>query len=229
MRSSRLDWIGLCALALFSTPAAADDLNTLYNTGVDASGNALPSQVVDPHYSLIVSPDGAYPGPAAYTTDPIPSPPWVANSATSRWITPRPDGSGVVDRLAAREAGLKPFRWEVRTRRPQHGAPYIFIAGNGRDDGAALRYSTERQSITFSDARYGPHFAFGIIQDCWPGFVPTRPPTALAVCSPAADATARGAAQRRLVHDGAHGLRVLLLPGRHGYRGVPAVLCECRR
>jgi hypothetical protein len=102
----------------------------------------------------------------------------------------RPDGSGVVDRIAAREAGLKPFHWEVRTRRPQHGAPYIFIAGDGRDDGAALRYSSERRSITFSDARYGPHFAFGIIQDCWPGFVPTRPPTALAVCNPAADATA---------------------------------------
>ncbi len=101
----------------------------------------------------------------------------------------RRDGTGVVDRLAAREAGLKPFRWEVRTRRPQSGAPYVFISGDGRDDGAALRYSSERQSITFSDAQYGRHFAYGIIQNCWPGFVPTRPPTNLAVCNPAADAT----------------------------------------
>lgn len=99
----------------------------------------------------------------------------------------RRDGTGVVDRLAAREAGLKPFRWEVRTRRPQGGAPYVYISGDGRDDGAAVRYSSDRQSITFSDAQYGSHFAFGIIQSCWPGFVPTRPPTTLAVCNPAAD------------------------------------------
>ena len=98
------------------------------------------------------------------------------------------DGTGVVDRLAAREAGLKPFRWEVRTRRPRGSAPYVYISGDGRDDGAAVRYASDRQSITFSDAQYGSHFSFGIIQECWPGFVPTRPPTTLAVCGPAADA-----------------------------------------
>ena len=100
----------------------------------------------------------------------------------------RRDGTGLVDRLAARQSGLKQFRWEVRTRRPQGGAPYVFISGDGREDGAAVRYSSERQSITFSDAQYGRHFAFGILQSCWPAFVPTRPPTNLAVCSPNADA-----------------------------------------
>jgi hypothetical protein len=118
----------------------------------------------------------------------------------------RRDGTGVVDRLAAREPGLKPFRWEVRSRRPQGGAPYVFIAGDDREDGAALRYSNERQSLTFSDVEYGPHFAFGIVQDCWPGFVPTRPPSALAVCGPAADAlTLRRLAQE---HSAAVALRL---------------------
>ncbi len=86
--------VGL-SLAVSAT-AAADPLNTLFNTGVDDARNALPSQAVDPHYQLIVSADGTYLGPAAYATDPIPSPPWVLNSATSRWITPRPDDSGNV-------------------------------------------------------------------------------------------------------------------------------------
>src|SRR5690606_13007520 len=63
------------------------------------------------------------------------------------------DGTGVVDRLAAREPGLKQFRWEVRTRQPPNSRPYVFIAGDGRNDGAALRYSSERQSISFSDAQ----------------------------------------------------------------------------
>ena len=79
------------------------------------------------------------------------------------------DGTGVVDRLAAREAGLKPFRWEIRTRRPRGGVPYVYISGDGRDDGAAVRYASDRQSITFSDVQYGSHFSFGIIQDLLAG------------------------------------------------------------
>ncbi len=91
-------FVGLSAvLALaLAVAASADPLNTLYNTGVDDAGNALPSQAVDPHYQLVVSPDGVYPGPAAYATDPIPAPPWLGNTPTSRWITPRPDLSGEV-------------------------------------------------------------------------------------------------------------------------------------
>jgi hypothetical protein len=98
------------------------------------------------------------------------------------------NGQGMVDRLAAREPGLKPFRWEVRTRRPPGGQPYVFISGDGRDDGAAVRYSSERQSLTFSDSDYGRHFAYGIIQNCWPSFVPTRPPSSVRVCDAAGDA-----------------------------------------
>lgn len=99
------------------------------------------------------------------------------------------DGTGAVHRLAAGAAQPQPFRWAVRARRPAGALPYAFISGDGRSDGAALTYSVERQSITFSDADFGRHFAYGIIQTCWPGFAPTRPSAAVPICNAAADAT----------------------------------------
>jgi len=100
------------------------------------------------------------------------------------------DGTGIVERLAARGGGQpQTFRWIVRARRPAGALPYIFISGDGRDDGAAVTYVSERQSLTFSDVDFGRHFAFGVIQDCWPGFVPTPPPATAKGCDAAADAT----------------------------------------
>lgn len=99
------------------------------------------------------------------------------------------NGTGVVDRTATGGAQPASFRWTVRARRPAGALPYTFISGDGRDDGAAVSYSRERQSVTFSDAEFGRHFAYGIIQDCWPGFAPTQPPPTVRRCDPAADAT----------------------------------------
>lgn len=65
----------------------------LYNTGVDDAGNPLPDATVDPHYTLIESPDDEYPGPNTFTLEPgwpvAPAGPWIADSAVSRWIAPR--------------------------------------------------------------------------------------------------------------------------------------------
>ncbi|MEX2213465.1 MAG: PEP-CTERM sorting domain-containing protein [Phycisphaeraceae bacterium] len=69
----------------------------LFNTGVDNSGAVLGDSVNDPHYAIILQPA---PGGLTDTTIPadgFPIPPWVANSATSRWITPNTnDGNGPV-------------------------------------------------------------------------------------------------------------------------------------
>ena len=60
----------------------------LFSTGVDATGLPLDSGLVDPHYTLVQNPDN--PGVTdAFVQDPIPSPPWFANSLTSRWIGPQ--------------------------------------------------------------------------------------------------------------------------------------------
>jgi hypothetical protein len=99
------------------------------------------------------------------------------------------DGIAAVHRIAAGDAQPQPFRWGVRARRPAGALPYAFIASDGRNDGAAVTYSAERQSVTFSDADFGRHFAYGVIQACWPGFAPSRPSAAVPVCDAAADAT----------------------------------------
>lgn len=97
------------------------------------------------------------------------------------------DGAGYVYRLAGREPAMKTFRWAVRSRTGADGQRYAFIAADGRDDGAAVTFDRERGRLTFSDTGYGPHFAYAIIQDCWPGFMPVRPPV-VPVCDAQEDA-----------------------------------------
>jgi hypothetical protein len=87
--------IGAVALLCFACLASTSQailIPNLYNTGVDAFGNALPPPTgnsVDPHYKIIASPSGPLP---AVTVDetlfPIASGPWVPNSPGSRWIGP---------------------------------------------------------------------------------------------------------------------------------------------
>ncbi len=75
--------------------ARADVVLTLYNTGHDNNHNPLANGAIDPHYTIISSPDLAFPGPNAFSINnnalPIQSG-WFGNNATSRWIGPRADG-----------------------------------------------------------------------------------------------------------------------------------------
>ena len=67
----------------------------VFNTGVDDSGAPLTAYTVDPHYTLMVSPDPNFPGPSAFVVDdtlsPIASGQWLANSSISKWIAPQGD------------------------------------------------------------------------------------------------------------------------------------------
>ncbi len=78
----------LAAGAIVSASAQAAPVPGLFNTGVDNSGVTLAAGAVDPHYTLIVSPDPAYPGPNAVVAFPIANGFWLANNATSQWIAP---------------------------------------------------------------------------------------------------------------------------------------------
>lgn len=66
-------------------------VTTLFNTGVDDTGAVLPDGTVDAHYVLVVNPDSASPNAIVQdsTVFPIVAGPWVANSASSKWIGPR--------------------------------------------------------------------------------------------------------------------------------------------
>jgi hypothetical protein len=59
------------------------------NTGVDSSGKLLPDGAIDPHYTIVSSPDGT--GPAAYVT--MNGGPWFAGGPTSKWISPAAEQS----------------------------------------------------------------------------------------------------------------------------------------
>ena len=76
-------------------------ITDLYDTGVDNAGNALGDNVADIHYSII-APTGFT--ATTVTADGFPIPPWVANTATSRWIGTQlndsqgPDGGEMIFR-----------------------------------------------------------------------------------------------------------------------------------
>ena len=65
----------------------------VYNTGVDDQGVVLEGGAVDPHYTLLQSPDTTYTGPDAIVTTHIAAGFWLAQSDTSKWIAPTPNQS----------------------------------------------------------------------------------------------------------------------------------------
>jgi hypothetical protein len=67
----------------------------LFDTGVDSTGAALADGAVDPHYQLIVNADSASTEAFVHSSTifPIVAGPWLANTATSKWISPRVDSS----------------------------------------------------------------------------------------------------------------------------------------
>ena len=81
----------IATLALAFSPiqaAQAAIITSLYNTGVDGSGNVLANGTVgDSHYSLI-SPTGVTATRILTSANGFPITPWVGDNTTSRWIAP---------------------------------------------------------------------------------------------------------------------------------------------
>jgi hypothetical protein len=72
---------------LLPMAAQAEDIATLYNTGVDSGGVALADDTPDPHWTLVApSPVTGTPLIAAAAGG-FPIPPWLADSADSAWTT----------------------------------------------------------------------------------------------------------------------------------------------
>lgn len=71
-------------------PSTAPAPPAVYATGVDANGSTLPDGTVDPHWSISARPAGST-STSAYVTNNAPpvGSAWVANSSTSRWISPQ--------------------------------------------------------------------------------------------------------------------------------------------
>ncbi len=81
-----LKLLAVASVAALAIPAGAATITTLYNTGVDAAGVATTGNGADLHWTLA--------GGTAYTgatNGSFPIPPWLAETTTSRWITPTTD------------------------------------------------------------------------------------------------------------------------------------------
>lgn len=98
-------FLGLFLLGLTPGAQAGYIISTLYNTGVDVNGVPLLDGSTDPHYEVIVGPQGSA-APYVYTYSgsgwPImPAGPWLGDDAdnmhsygASRWIAPFPPVAG---------------------------------------------------------------------------------------------------------------------------------------
>lgn len=76
----------------FNNPPA---LPVAFATGVDVNGSPLPDGTPDPHWTIISTPGGTS-GSAYVTMSNTGSPvgaPWIPNTSTSHWISPRADQS----------------------------------------------------------------------------------------------------------------------------------------
>lgn len=76
-------------------PATGPTAIAVLGTGVVSAGVLAADGTVDPHYRLVASADGSYPGPNAIvvTSNAYPIPPWLADGPASKWIGPRADAA----------------------------------------------------------------------------------------------------------------------------------------
>ena len=97
--------MAVSALALFgfALPSQAATITTLYNTGVDSSGNVLADGTSpDPHYTLTSVPPGSSNTTSVITSGGgFPVGPWLGDSATSAWIGPNGERLDSVTSTAA--------------------------------------------------------------------------------------------------------------------------------
>lgn len=132
--------------ALASLSATAATIPGLHNTGVSDAGTTLPNGAIDPHWKLIQSADATAPGPNTFVVTDTLFPivgtgPWMASSATSKWIGPMANqstGNQAGDykyRLTFSLAGLEPSTAVITGRWTSDNAgPEVLI--NGQVTGA---------------------------------------------------------------------------------------------
>ena len=79
----------LLTLGLASTPALADPIVGLFNTGVNGAGATKANNTPEIHYSLFSAPAGSSPSlRVATSANGFPLPPWIGDNLSSAWIGP---------------------------------------------------------------------------------------------------------------------------------------------
>jgi hypothetical protein len=93
MKKTILGMVALAACFMAAGPVQADNIPSLFNTGVDSSGNPLADGTIgDPHYTLISVPAGSTTDIRVRTSaGGFPIPPYLGDDSLSAWIGPNND------------------------------------------------------------------------------------------------------------------------------------------
>jgi hypothetical protein len=148
--------LGLLA-ALTASQARADIISTLYSTGVNNAHALLPGFAPDPHYVMATGSSDGTTGltPFAVPNGGFPIPPWVSNTSTAQWITPRlPEGvNGAYNYTTTFSlAGLDPTTAKITGN----------LTADDQVVGVLLNGVAVAPAITTPDVGYATLFAFSI-------------------------------------------------------------------
>lgn len=83
----------LLLLTLLPSPARAVRIPGFFHTGVDDNGVPLGDREDDPHYEIILGPNGEAIADETMAEDGFPIPPWIPNDDDARWIGPVDGGN----------------------------------------------------------------------------------------------------------------------------------------
>ncbi|MES2469161.1 MAG: immunoglobulin domain-containing protein [Verrucomicrobiota bacterium] len=127
-----------------ATLGVFDAIPGIYNTGVDDTGAALADGDFDPHYILQINPGGTDQVPATVhssTIYPIVAGPWLANNATSKWISSLADSVSASGLAFDGGEGPGTFVYRTTVDLTAFYLPSVKITGGWASDnlGLALR------------------------------------------------------------------------------------------
>lgn len=100
------------------------------NTGLDAAEQPLAAGATDPHYQLVVNPDGGSSDARVHSeVFPIaPNGPWLANSQTSKWVSSRADSA---------DAANGDYTYRLNVDLTDRDLPSVRLTGRWATDNAA--------------------------------------------------------------------------------------------
>ncbi len=157
--------VGAALLALaMSSAASAGPILGLYNTGVSNNGATTSGQVAEPHWTMSVT-GGTAPATAfnGGVNGNFPIGPWLADSMTSRWVTPSANAGASYDPFAD---GLYTFslNFTLPGSAPQAaraaGTPAARFTGQFAVDNTVTGIRLNGNTITGSGGGFGSWTAF---------------------------------------------------------------------
>ncbi len=130
----------------------------LYDSGVGADRLPLADGQPDLHYQLRVNPDGTDQIPAMVQDSlvfPLVAGPWVANSATSKWVGPRPNTSGAAGETVDHGAGAGVYVYRTTVDLTGYAPAGITITGNWATDNVGLDIKVNEGNPLVADSSTG--------------------------------------------------------------------------